>query len=320
MTLPLQVLLALLLDQLLGDPAWLPHPVRWIGRLATRLEALLRPRVPSLRWAGVLAVVLTVGMACALVWGLLQGAVWLHPMAADMLGIWVMYTTVAARDLVRHSQRVYAPLAGGNLPEARRRVACIVGRDTEGLDEAGIVRAAVETVAESTVDGVTAPLFYALIGGPVGAMAYRTINTLDSTFGYRNERYLQFGWAAARLDDLANWLPARLTAPLMVLAAALSGRSAGRAWRTFRRDGRKHESPNAGLVEATMAGALNVQLGGTNLYEGEPLEKPVLGDPGEPLRPAHIQAANRLMLLTLALFASIGLGLRLLLLCGHPFG
>ncbi len=180
------------------------------------------------------------------------------------------------------------------------RVAAIVGRDTQQLDEAGVVRAAVESVAESTVDGVTAPLFFAAIAGPVGAMVYRAVNTLDSMFGHQDDRYRRFGWAAARIDDLANYLPARLTAPLICLAAALwiSSRSGRAALRILARDGRKHASPNSGLAEAAMAGALGVQLGGVNYYDGEPLEKPTIGDAVVPLSPRHIRVANALMFLT----------------------
>jgi len=164
----------------------------------------------------------------------------------------------------------------------------MVGRDTDCLDEAGIVRAAVESVAENTVDGVTAPLFFAILGGPVGALTYKAISTLDSTFGYKNERYIQFGWASARLDDCANFVPARLTAPLIVLAAAILRLNPANAWRIFLRDGRKHPSPNSGLPEATIAGALSVQLGGTMYRKGVPVEMPRLGDP--------VKGLNRVMI------------------------
>ncbi len=210
-------------------------------------------------------------------------------------------------------------------------MAAIVGRDTRQLDEAGVVRAAVESVAESTVDGVTAPLFFAAIAGPMGAMVYRAINTLDSMFGHQDDRYRQFGWAAARIDDLANYLPARLTAPLICLAAAMlrmgmtivypahsvcrcqrhtecAGYTA--SLRILARDGRKHASPNSGLAEAAMAGALGVQLGGTNYYDGEPLEKPTIGDATVPLAPQHIPQANALMFLTTGLFLAACLLLR----------
>ena len=168
-----------------------------------------------------------------------------------------------------------------------------------------------ESVAESTVDGVAAPLFYALVAGPVGAMVYRAINTLDSMFGHRDERYARFGWAAARCDDLANFLPARLTAPLLCLAAAILRQRPLQAVRVLLRDGRKHASPNAGLPEAAMAGALGVQLGGPVSYDGVPMDRPSLGDPLLPLAPRHIPLANALMWTTAAMFLAAGLSLRL---------
>ena len=310
MNLAFQILAAVALDLLIGDPRWLPHPVRGIGWLAQRLEQPMRRAIRSERAAGIVTVLLVVGSAAGGAWGLIRLSDLIHPRLADIVSVLLIYTTIAARDLARHSMAVFRALAAGDLALARQRVAQIVGRDTAQLDEAGVTRAAVECVAESTVDGVTAPLFFALMAGPAGAMAYRAINTLDSTFGYKTARYLKFGWASARLDDLANYLPARITAPLIGVAAAILGRCPLRSWRVLRRDGRKHESPNAGLSEAAMAGALGVQLGGLNFYEGEPLEKPAIGDPAVPLAPAHIPAANALMLVTLALFLVLGLALR----------
>ena len=298
MRLEYQILSAFGLDLLVGDPQWLPHPVRWIGRLALALETPLRRCIPNLRLAGCAAVLLVVGLTGGLSYLLILGAGWLHPAAGDALSILLLYTALATHDLARHSHNVYRALRAGDLPEARRRVARIVGRDTAQLDESGVVRATVESVAESLVDGVTAPLFFGILAGPVGALSYKAVNTLDSTFGYKSERYLYFGWASARLDDAANFLPARLTAPLVALAAALLWYRPLEALRTLWRDGRKHDSPNAGLSEAAVAGALGVQLGGLNYYDGEPLRKPFIGEPREPLRPAHIWRANVLMLAT----------------------
>ena len=249
----------------------------------------------------------TGGAAFALV----EGAARLHPVAADVVSVALLYTCFAGRDLARHSARVYQALAGNDLPEARRRVAMLVGRDTGHLDEPEVVRGTVESVAENMVDGVTAPIFFAMLGGPVGALLYKAVNTLDSTFGYKNERYLQFGWASARLDDVVNWLPARLTAPLVAFTAALLGLRPVGAWRIFRRDGRKHPSPNSGLTEAAVAGTLGVQLGGLNYYFGEPSERPRMGDAIHALQRAHILEVNRLMLLTSAMVLLILAGIRL---------
>lgn len=316
MNLTYQILAAVVLDLLVGDPRWLPHPVRGIGWLAQRLERPLRRLIHNEKAAGIVTVLLVVFTAGASAWGVICIAGICHPLAADIVSVILIYTTIATHDLARHSGAVFRALAAGNLEQARRRVAEIVGRDTAQLDEAGVARAAVECVAESTVDGITAPLFFAILAGPVGAMMYRAINTLDSTFGYTNDRYLRFGWSAARLDDLANYLPSRVTAPLIGLAAAILGRRPMQSWRILRRDGRKHASPNAGLPEAALAGALGIQLGGLNYYDGEPLAKPVIGAPlgiGEsivPLAAEHILAANAVMFVTLALFLALGLAVR----------
>ncbi|XHR30775.1 MAG: adenosylcobinamide-phosphate synthase CbiB [Chthoniobacteraceae bacterium] len=314
MRLEIQVLAAFGLDLLLGDPRWLPHPVRWIGRLALALETPLRRALRNDYAAGCAAVLVVLGATGLSAFALLAAARELGPWGGDAASIVLLYTCLAGRDLARHAQRVHRALADGDLGEARRRVAMLVGRDTERLDEPGVARAAVESVAENLVDGVTAPIFFALIGGPVGALIYKAVNTLDSTFGYKNERYLRFGWASARLDDCVNYLPARLTAPLVAAAAALLRLRPLAAWRTLRRDGRKHPSPNSGLSEAAVAGALGVQLGGLNYYFGQPSERPPMGDPGQTLRRGHILAANRLMLTTSALALLVFAGIRLTLI------
>ncbi|MHB8875582.1 MAG: adenosylcobinamide-phosphate synthase CbiB [Myxococcaceae bacterium] len=311
MRLEFQVLAALGLDLLLGDPRWLPHPVKLIGRFARALEAPSRRLLPGPRAAGIATALLVIGATAACTWGLVRGAAWVHPALGEAASVVLLYTTIAARDLARHASNVHRALKGSDLPEARRRVALMVGRDTDRLDEPGVVRATVESVAENTVDGVTAPLLFACLFGPVGAMVYKAINTLDSTFGYKNERYLKFGWASARIDDVANFVPARVTAPLVSLAAALIGMRPGGALRIFLRDGRKHPSPNSGLTEAAVAGALGVQLGGLNYYFGQPSQKPTLGDALAPLEPRHIRLANALMLLTCALATALFLGARL---------
>jgi adenosylcobinamide-phosphate synthase len=310
MRLEYQILIAVAIDLLLGDPEWLPHPVRGIGRLALGLETLARRMLGGTRIAGLVTALSTYALAGAAAWAAIRLAAAVHPLAGDVMSILVIYTTIAARDLARHSMAVLRPLRAGDLVEARRRVGAIVGRDTDRLDEAGVTRAAVESVAESTVDGVTAPLMFAVLAGPVGAMVYRAINTLDSLFGHQDERYGQFGWAAARIDDLANYIPARCTAPLLCLAALLLRLRPGLAWQTLLRDGRNHASPNAGLTEAAMAGALGVQLGGVNHYDGQALEKPTIGEAIVPLSARHIRLANALMFVTAGLFLTACLVLR----------
>jgi len=310
MRLEYQILIAFALDLLLGDPRWLPHPVKLIGRFALALESPLRRAIPNARAAGVIAVLVVLGATGLATFAVIRIAAALHPFAGDAVSILLLYTTFAARDLAQHSHNVYRALRDGDLSEARRRVKMIVGRDTWRLDETGVTRATVESVAENMVDGVTAPIFFAVLGGPVGAMLYKAVSTLDSTFGYKNERYLNFGWASARLDDLANFIPARLTAPLVAVAAALLGLRPLNALRMWLRDGRKHESPNADLAEAAVAGALGVQLGGLNHYDGEPSEHPLMGDPLQPLERRHILKTNWLMLTTSALALAVFIGAR----------
>jgi adenosylcobinamide-phosphate synthase len=295
MRLEYQIAIALLLDLAFGDPRWLPHPVRLIGRLIAALEEPARRAIPDVRLAGsltALAVILTAALTTgAMIWV----AGWLHPRLGDAVSILLLYTTFAARDLANHSNGVYRALARFDLAEARRLVSWLVGRDTERLTEPEVVRAAVESVAENTVDGIIAPLFFAALGGPIAAMMYKAASTLDSMIGYRNERYIDFGRTAAKIDDGANWLPARLAVPIIAAAAALTGQQAAAAWRIARRDGRKHMSPNAGIAEAAFAGALGIRLGGIMQRRGRPVNLPEIGDPVVTLACGQILAANRMM-------------------------
>jgi adenosylcobinamide-phosphate synthase len=293
-----------LLDQVLGDPPGWPHPVRWLGRLIRVLEKPLR-RCLSERIAGVCLLLLVAGAAGGIVWGILALTSLIDPWARLAAAALLIYFGLAARSLARESAAVLEACAKTDWPEARRRLSRIVGRDTADLSPDEIYRAAIETVAENTTDGVVAPLLYAALFGPIGLWVYKAINTLDSMVGYRNERYVRFGWASARADDVANFIPARLTWLLMTLAAFLSGKDGRSAFRIGWRDSRKHPSPNAAWPEATMAGALGVQLGGPSTYLGRVSDKPRLGDPGEPLSPAKASQAIRVMLVTawLALLA-----------------
>ncbi len=309
MAIEYQILCALGLDFLLGDPRWLPHPVRLMGAAALWFEKAWRRLLASERAAGVCTVLSLLAVTGGATVGLLRALAVLHPWAATAGSIILLYTSVAVTDLARHSRAVYRALATGDLALARERVAMIVGRDTAALDQAGVARAAVESVAESMVDGVTAPLFFAFLAGPVGAMLYKAVNTMDSTFGYKNERYKEFGWAPARLDDLANFLPARATGLLVPVAALFLGLDARASWRIFRRDRLNHASPNSAHTEAGVAGALGVELGGTNLYFGKPVVKPTIGDPLRPVAPADILAANRLLHLTTLLAVAAGVGM-----------
>lgn len=297
------------LDLLLGDPHRLPHPVIWIGRLINYLETLLVGLFDRRRRTGILLVTSTLLLTGLAGWGGLWLATRIHPWLGAAAGLWLAYTTLALRSLHRESRRVVRWVEQGNLDEARRSLALIVGRETGGLDQEGILRACIETVAENTSDGVIAPLFYLFLGGPVLALLYKAVNTLDSMVGYRDDRYRELGWAAARLDDLVNLLPARLTGLLMVIAAVPLGLNGWKALRVLLRDARKPASPNAGFPEAAVAGALGIQLGGPATYFGQRFEKPTLGDPERPLTVASYRATIRLLYLTAALGLALGLSI-----------
>jgi adenosylcobinamide-phosphate synthase len=284
-----------LLDWLIGDPRWLPHPVVIIGRLITFLEKQFRRTLRQELLGGTLLLIGTVAITAGIAALLLKLAYAVSPAAGFIVAVLLSWSCLAARSLHLQSALVARALAGGDLAGARRCLALIVGRDTAALEEPDIWRGTVETVAENTADGVIAPLLCLMLGGPVLGLAYKAVNTLDSMVGYKNETYLLFGRASARCDDLANWLPARLTGLLLVLAAPLAGLSLQGAWRIMRRDGRNHSSPNSGIPEAAAAGALGVQLGGINYYFGRPVAKPVIGEPLHPIAVSDWRAAVRLM-------------------------
>ena len=273
-----ELLLAYLVDLTLGDPPHWPHPVRWLGRLITIMESPLRRYFTNLRLAGL---VLT-GICLLAAAGGAAAAVFLasrlHPLLGFLVSVILIYWAISIKDLAAHARAVHLPLSDGNLRAAREALAKIVGRETSQLTEAGVIRATVETIAENTVDGVISPLFYAALGGPPLVWAFKAASTLDSMVGYKNESYQEFGWAGARLDDLFNWLPARLSGGFFTMAAWLTGLNWRQTWRICRRDGRRHASPNAGWPEAAVSGALGLRLGGPNIYHGELVEKPWIGD------------------------------------------
>ncbi len=283
------------LDWILGDPRWYPHPVVGIGRLISFLEPRLRRLAASELAGGGVLLVLTVGITALSAWLAVAGAYAVNRYAGLAVAAILSWSCLAARSLHHESGLVARALERGDIPEARRMLGRIVGRDTAELEEPEIWRGAVETVAENSSDGVIAPLVSLMLGGPVLGLAYKAVNTLDSMVGYKNDRYLLFGRASARFDDLANWVPARLTGLLMTLAAPLAALSLAGAWRAMLRDGGNHSSPNSGIPEAAAAGALGVQLGGTNVYFGRPVEKPTIGDPLRPLDRRAWQGAVRLM-------------------------
>ncbi len=300
---------AFLLDAAIGDPHWLPHPVRCIGQMIGTVERGLRKfqRTPRAeRCAGVALVLATVLTVYGLSWLLIRISARISPFLWFLLSLIMAYTVLAARSLADGARSVLARLEAGELPAARRELSMIVGRDTESLTESEIVRAAVETVAENASDGVIAPLFYLALGGPALALAYKAVNTLDSMVGYKNERYRYFGWAAARLDDIVNYIPARITAVLICFSAGILRRPRGKeafgpkhaftdAWRIMLRDGRSHPSPNSGYPEAAVAGALGVKLGGASTYSGVISAKPFIGEGVKGLDKKSIEKSVRLM-------------------------
>ena len=308
------VLCGFLLDCLFGDPKKVPHPVVWMGKAITRLEKWLRrrfPQTPRGERAGgiVLAVILPVG-TLLISGGLCLLSLRIHPLFGLALQILWCWQALAMRCLTKESRNVYRRLKTEGLEAGRKAVARIVGRDTSGLSEEGVVKAAVETVAENFCDGVLAPLFYMLLGGAPLALAYKAVNTMDSMVGYKNDRYLHFGRAAAKMDDIANYLPARIAALLWILASPLSGGDLKNAWRIWRRDRRNHLSPNSAQTESAGAGSLGIQLAGPASYFGKTVEKPYIGDAVRPIEPEDILRADRIMAAAGVLGFVIGLAIR----------
>jgi adenosylcobinamide-phosphate synthase len=306
------------MDLILGDPRWFPHPVRGIGWMIGRTEEVLRrfAKTPQAeKTAGVLLVILVILPVLIISQFLLLASFKVSVTAGLIVSVFLAFTTFAARGLGDAAKSVLKRLDAGDIEQARTELAMIVGRDTADLDEEGIARAVVETVAENASDGVIAPLFYLAIGGPALALAYKAVNTLDSMVGYKNERYINLGWAAARLDDVANYVPARITAVLICLASNLYSifKSAIRnpqssirtPWRIMLRDGKNHPSPNSGYPEAAMAGALGIRLGGLSAYGGHPNLKPYLGDALNRIDKKHIEKSVHFMYCTTS-FAVLG--------------
>jgi len=292
------LLTAVLLDLLIGDPNFYPHPVVLIGNMVSYLENKLRKTEDSLqvqKIKGFMLVVLTLTITFGFSWLILMLMININYYFGLTFQILLFYTTIAIRGLHKAGMEIYYQLKKGELKQARQSLDLIVGRDTEGLSESEIIRAVVETVAENTSDGIIAPLFYFLIGGPILALLYKAVNTMDSMLGYKNEEYKNFGWAAAKLDDLINYLPARITGLLFVIAAFLYKKDYKNAFKILKRDAKKHDSPNAGYPETAVAGALKVQLGGINKYFGEISKKPLLGDSLVDFKVIHIKEVIYLM-------------------------
>lgn len=313
MALPL--LCGYVLDMMIGDPYWLPHPIRAVGRLISRLEKLARnDKKCGLTFNGVLlgisVAAITTSAALAVLLIGYRVNLWLGLIIETVLCCYL----IAARCLITESRKVQKALENGDIEAARKAVSMIVGRDTAVLDERGITRAAVETVAENTSDGVTAPLMYIGLFGAAGGFFYKAVNTMDSMIGYKNERYRELGQFAAKLDDVMNFIPSRLTAVIMIFSAFILGLNGRGAFRIWRRDRLKHASPNSAQTESAAAGALGLRLAGDAYYFGELHKKPYIGDPVREIEPRDITRVNRLMYLTSAITALIFFGVRILIL------
>ena len=326
----LDVAAAYIIDLAAGDPHWLPHPVRAVGWLISRLEGILRSIAEAAsskygidkgkaeRLAGGCLALIVASSAFFAVLLLLEAAGALHPALFHVLNIYFLYSALAARCLADEGMKVYGPLAENDLPEARRRIAMLVGRETDRLDRDGVTRAAVETIAENTVDGVISPILFALLGSLCGlaapaVYAFKAVSTLDSMVGYMNEKYINFGRASAKLDDVLNYLPARLSGLIIPAGAFLCGMDWKGSFRIMLRDRRKHKSPNCAYPEAAVAGALGIRLGGSNTYFGRVVEKPPIGDGWKRLEPAHIKDTVRIMYASSALTLIIGMALAIVI-------
>lgn len=308
------LVLGYLLDLLVGDPHWLYHPIRLVGNLISFLEKRLRSLFPKTEkaefTAGIFLVLFTTGITAGTAAGLLYLGFLIHPNVKFVLEVIMSYQLLATKSLRDESMKVYQKLRENDLEGSRYAVSMIVGRDTQKLDETGVTKAAVETVAENTSDGILAPMLFMALGGPVLGFFYKAVNTMDSMVGYKNERYLYFGRAAAKFDDVLNYLPARISAWLMIVSSVLAGFDAKEAYRIYKRDRYNHASPNSAQTEAVMAGALRIQLAGDAWYFGKRYKKKTIGDPTRKVECEDIKRANKLLYVTSAVSLVVFVALR----------
>ncbi|MFZ2654544.1 MAG: adenosylcobinamide-phosphate synthase CbiB [Victivallales bacterium] len=318
MNFAIDMIFAFGLDLMLGDPEWFPHPVRFIGSMINHLEKTTRRLFSNARVAGTITGLLTVVISGLLVYATIKLANLADPVLGRIVGILWLYLGLSARNLADSAQKISDDLERGDLPAARKSLSCIVGRDTKNLNESEISRGAVESVSENTVDGILTPIFFAFIGSfiPFCAApmmwAFKAMSTCDSMIGHKDEQYIRFGTFSARLDDVANYIPARLCYILFPLASFLLGFSPSKCLLVALRDSKYHDSPNAGIPEAATAGALEIKLGGTTYYDGLPHEKKPFG--GEFLSPGklHVLRTIRLMWMTTVLMLAAAIAIRML--------
>lgn len=296
------MILGYIMDLVFGDPYWFPHPVRFIGKLISKTEKFIRKHAKSeesLKYWGILMWLVPV-VTTALVTSLIVKIASFNKYVEIFVSAFIIYTTLSTKCLKDEATKIYKVLETGDIKKSRVQLSYIVGRDTTNLSQSEIIRATVETVAENTVDGTISPMFYGFLFGPVGAMTYKAINTLDSMVGYKNDKYLNLGCVSAKLDDVANFIPARLTAIFMPLGAFLCGMNGINSFKIAIRDRKNHKSPNCAFAEGAAAGAMGVQLGGTNIYFGQEVYKPTIGDKKRELENYDIVRMNKLMYATTA--------------------
>lgn len=296
------MILGYIMDLVFGDPYWFPHPVRFIGKLISKTEKFIRKHAKSeesLKYWGILMWLVPV-VTTALVTTFIVKIASFNKYVEIFVSAFIIYTTLSTKCLKDEATKIYKVLETGDIKKSRVQLSYIVGRDTTNLSQSEIIRATVETVAENTVDGTVSPMFYGFLFGPVGAMTYKAINTLDSMVGYKNDKYLNLGCVSAKLDDVANFIPARLTAIFMPLGAFLCGMNGINSFKIAIRDRKNHKSPNCAFAEGAAAGAIGVQLGGTNIYFGQEVYKPTIGDKKRELENYDIVRMNKLMYATTA--------------------
>lgn len=297
---------AYIVDIIVGDPRWFPHPVVIIGKAVRFLEGKIRrTSLIGRKKGGIILCFAVVIPVYSITWGIVKGCFFINSLFGTIVTALLAFFTLATRSLYDESKVVLNALNRGNIEEARKNLSMIVGRDTENLDEQGICRAVIETVSENLSDGIVAPMFYLALGGLPLAMAYKAVNTLDSMVGYKNERYADIGWFSAKMDDMANWIPARLTGFIIVAVSFILRLNWRDSWKIMKRDGRNHSSPNSGISEAAAAGSLGIQLGGENRYFGEIVRKPTIGDAAKKIDRSDVKKAWVIMFFSSFLMAAV---------------
>lgn len=299
-------------DLIFGDPERFFHPVRALGKLINLLDSKLRGNKDknTERLKGIILAFMVVGISTFLTYLLLRVANTINSFLGNLVWIYLGYTTLSIKDLRVKAKDILMELEKNSLAKARRQLSKIVGRDTENLNADKIVIATVESIAESINDGIVAPLFYLILGGPILGIAYKSVNTLDSMVGYQNKKYLHFGWFSAKLDDVVNYIPARISGFLICISSFIVGRGFLNSFKVMIRDGRKHPSPNSGISEAAIAGALGIKAGGRWLYQGEVSIRPYIGDEKRKIKISFINEALKISLVASLLMISIGVVLK----------